>query len=111
MISTYTRIGLIIGSVTLKKVCLGEHPSSSAASKSDGLIPITAAISRIVVFPNHIRKFISPTSPRVPHTDDMNLNGCDRIPIDTRVLLTGPLSENSAKNSIANAEAMIRFGM
>ena len=48
---------------------------------------------------------------RVPDTDDRNLKGVFSMPIDISVALTGPLSENSAKNSIAKAEAMIRLGM
>ena len=50
------------------------------------------------------------TSPLEPHVFDIKRNGFAKIPADTRMELTGPLSENSAKNSIANADAMIRFG-
>ena len=50
-------------------------------------------------------------SPRVPATVLRNLKGSFRIPADTRNPLTGPFVENRAKNSIANADAMIRFGM
>lgn len=86
-------------------------PSISAASKRFGLIPITAAIRRIVVFPNHIRKFINATSPLVPITEDRNRIGSPMIPADTMNEFTGPLSENNAKNNIANALAIIRFGI
>ena len=41
---------------------------------------------------------------------DINLYGSEKIPNDTRILLIGPESANKVKNSIANAEAMIRFG-
>ena len=74
-------------------------------------MPMTAAISRIVVLPNHIRKFISATSPRAPATDDRKRNGSFRMPILISAWLTGPLAENSAKNNIAKADAMIRFGI
>ena len=76
-----------------------------------GLMPMTAAISRMVVLPNHIRKFISATSPRVPATEDRKRKGSFKKPALTRKPLTGPLSENRAKNNMAKAEAMIRFGM
>ena len=54
------------GNVIWKNDCLGVQPSIDAASKISGLIPIIAAISMIVVLPNHIRKFISATRSLVP---------------------------------------------
>ena len=74
-------------------------------------MPMTAAISRMVVLPNHMRKFIRPTSPRVPATLDKKRNGSSRKPAETSAALTGPLSENKAKNSMAKAEAIMRLGM
>ena len=70
-----------------------------------------AAISMMVVLPNHIRKFIRPISPRLPHTVFKKLMGSLIQPMLCSTAFTGPLSENSAKNSIAKAEAMIRLGM
>ena len=72
---------------------------------------MTAAISRMVVLPNHIKKFISAISPRVPATLERKRNGSLRMPAEISAALTGPLSEKRAKNSMANAEAMIRLGM
>ena len=73
-------------------------------------IPIIAAISIIVVFPNHIRKFINPTSDLVPNTDPIKSIGSLAMPIDIKMPLIGPFVENNVKNSIANADAIIRFG-
>ena len=70
-----------------------------------------AAISMMVVLPNHIRKFIRPISPRLPHTVFRKLMGASIQPMLSSTAFTGPLSENSAKNSMAKAEAMIRLGM
>ena len=70
-----------------------------------------AAISMMVVLPNHIRKFIRPIRPRLPQTVFRKLNGCLRMPMPISTALTGPLSEKRAKNSMANADAMIRLGM
>ena len=70
-----------------------------------------AAISMMVVLPNHIRKFIRPIRPRLPQTVFRKLNGCLRMPMPISAALTGPLSEKRAKNSMANADAMIRLGM
>ena len=69
-----------------------------------------AAISIIVVLPNHIRKFISPIKERVPKTDPIKSIGLLIHPRDIRMELTGPLVENSVKNKSANADAMIRLG-
>ena len=74
-------------------------------------MPMTAAISRMVVLPNHMRKFMRPTSPRVPATLERKRNGSLRMPREMSVVFTGPLSENMVKNSMANAEAMMRLGM
>ena len=69
-------------------------PSISAASKSDVSTPIMAAIRRMVVFPNHIMKFINATSPRVPHTLAKKRIGSFVIPSAARISLMGPFSEN-----------------
>jgi hypothetical protein len=86
------------------------QPSSSDASKISILIPITAAISIIVVLPNHIRKFINPTRDLVPITEPRKSIGFLTHPRDIRIELIGPLVENMVKNNNANAEAMIRLG-
>ena len=65
----------------------------------------------MVVLPNHIRKFISETRPRVPTTVERKRNGSLMMPAEISAALTGPLSEKRAKKSMANAEAIIRFGM
>ena len=70
-----------------------------------------AAISMMVVLPNHIRKFIRPTKPRLPHTLVRNVMGALMSPMLISTALTGPLSENRAKNNMAKAEAMIRLGI
>jgi hypothetical protein len=69
-----------------------------------------AAINIIVVFPNHIRKFINPINDLVPITDPRKSTGFFRIPIDIRIELIGPFVENIVKNNNANADAIIRFG-
>lgn len=68
-------MGLSSGRVTRQKVCREVHPSISAASKRLTSMPMMPDISRMVVLPNHIRKFISPTSPRVPATEERKRNG------------------------------------
>ena len=73
-------------------------------------MPMMAAISMMVVLPNHIRKFIRPTRDRVPNAVPMKSMGSLVMPSDIRIELMGPLLENRAKNSMANAEAMIRLG-
>ena len=50
-------------------------PSTSAASNSEVSMPIIPAMRIIVVFPNHMRKFIKPTRPLVAHTLEKNLTG------------------------------------
>ena len=67
-------------------------------------------VNIIVVFPNHIIKFINPISPLVPRTEPRKSIGAFRTPRDSRIELTGPLVENIVKNNKANADAMIRFG-
>ena len=47
--------------------CSCIHPDL-AASNTSVLIPMTAAMSIIVVLPNHIRKFMKPMSDLVPNT-------------------------------------------
>ena len=61
----------------------------------------------IVVFPNHIIKFINPISPLVPRTEPRKSIGAFRTPRDSRIELTGPLVENIVKNNKANADAML----
>ena len=99
------------GMVIFQNIWFGVQPSSSAASYRVGSTPIMAAISMMVVLPNHIRKFIRPTRPRLPHTVFRKLMGVLIQPMLSSTAFTGPLSENRAKNSIAKAEAMIRLGM
>ena len=41
----------------------------------------------------------------------LKLKGSLRMPMPTSAAFTGPLSENRAKNSMANADAMIRLGI
>ena len=86
------------------------HPSRSAASKISGLIPIIAAISIMVVFPNHIKKFINPITERVPNTVPRKSIRSLINPRFIKIELIGPLVENKVKNNIAKADAMIRFG-
>ena len=104
-------MGRIRGRVIFQNIWFGVQPSSSAASYRVGSTPIMAAISMMVVLPNHIRKFIRPTRPRLPHTVFKKLMGVLIQPMLSSTAFTGPLSENRAKNSIAKAEAMIRLGM
>ena len=104
-------MGLSSGRVTRQKVCREVHPSISAASKRLTSMPMMPDISRMVVLPNHIRKFISPTSPRVPATEERKRNGSCVTPMDISAAFTGPLSENRVKNSMEKADAMMRLGM
>ena len=104
-------MGRIRGRVIFQNIWFGVQPSSSAASYRVGSTPIMAAISMMVVLPNHIRKFIRPTRPRLPHTVFRKLMGVLIQPMLSSTAFTGPLSENRAKNSIAKAEAMIRLGI
>ena len=101
------------GMVIFQNIWVEEAPSSSAASYRPGSTPMMAAIKMMVVLPNHIRKFISPTSPRAVHTLDSQRTGSLTMPSLSRMELMGAVSalENSVKNSMANAEAMIRLGM
>ena len=94
-----------------QNIWFGVQPSSSAASYRVGSTPMMAAISMMVVLPNHIRKFIRPTRPRLPHTVFKKLMGVLIQPMLSSTAFTGPLSENRAKNSMAKAEAMIRLGI
>ena len=95
------------GMVIFQNIWFGVQPSSSAASYRVGSTPMMAAISMMVVLPNHIRKFIRPISPRLPHTVFKKLMGASIQPMLCSTAFTGPLSENS----IAKAEAIIRLGM
>ncbi len=69
-----------------------------------------AAINMIVVLPNHIKKFITPTNERVPKVEPMKSIGSLIQPSDSRIELIGPFVEKSVKNNMAKADAMIRFG-
>ena len=72
--------------------------------------PIIPAIKRMVVLPNHIRQFIRAISPLALPVFAKNLYGSEIIPICIKIELIGPPSENSVKNNMENADAMIRFG-
>ncbi len=93
-----------------KNLCMLLQPSISDASKISGLIPMIAAISIMVVFPNHIRKFIIPTKDLTPNAVRIKSMASPITPSDIKIELTGPLVENKVKNSMANADAMIRLG-
>ena len=60
----YTSTGISRGRVTRKKTCRELAPSRLAASKRFWSMPIMPAISRMVVLPNHMRKFMVATRPR-----------------------------------------------
>ena len=47
-------------------------------------MPIIAAISIMVVLPNHMRKFISPTRVRAPRVDSINRMASPTIPSAAR---------------------------
>jgi hypothetical protein len=64
VISTYTSIGISSGNVILKNTLKDFAPSICADSNRLWSMPIIPAIRRIVVFPNHIMKFIKATMPR-----------------------------------------------
>ena len=64
----------------------------------------------MVVFPNHIRKFINPTRDLVPNTVPIKSMGLLNNPIFIRIELIGPLVENMVKNNMAKADAIIRLG-
>src|SRR5574344_295059 len=64
-----------------------------------------------VVFPYHIRKFIAATSKRTVSVLKRNRIGSAILPVIKAILLTGPESEKRTKKSMANADAMIRFGI
>ena len=104
------KIGFSSGIVTLQKIWVGVAPSTSAASYRESEIPIMPAIRRIVVFPNHIRQFMKATRPLTEPTCAMKSYGSLNRPMFTRIELIGPVFANMVKNSIAKAEAMIRFG-
>ena len=97
--------------VTLKKIWSGVAPSILAASKRLSSMPIIPAIKRIVVLPYHIRKFIVATRVRVQPVYVRKRILSFVQPSEMKIALTGPLSENSVKKSIAKADAIIRFGM
>ena len=96
-----------------QNIVVEDAPSSCAASYRPGSTPMMAAIRMMVVLPNHIRKFISPTRPRAVQTLESQRTGSATMPSLSRIELIGPVSafENRVKNSMANADAMIRFGI
>ena len=102
-------MGASRGSVTRKKTWSEDAPSISAASNMFWSMPWIPAISRMVVLPNHIRKFIREISSRTETLILRKSMVC--FPADRRIWFTGPTGENRVKNSIENAEAMIRFGI
>ena len=104
-------MGASSGSVTRKKTCRELAPSISAASNMFWSMPWMPAISRIVVLPNHIRKFIREMSTRTGIFRDRKSMALSAQPAESTTWLTGPTGENSVKNSMEKAEAMIRFGM
>ena len=102
-------IGFIIGSVIFLNIWNELAPSILAASIIPVSIPIMPAIRTIVVLPNHMRKFIRPMSPRLPHTVFKKLMGALIQPMLSSTAFTGPLSENSAKNMRKTAAFMAAF--
>ena len=96
-----------------QNIVVEDAPSNWAASYRPGSTPMMAAIRMMVVLPNHIRKFISPTRPRAVQTLESQRTGSATMPSLSRIELIGPVSafENRVKNSMANADAMIRFGI
>ena len=97
--------------VILKKTWPELAPSILAASNKEVSMPIMPDIRRIVVLPNHIMKFMMQMSARVQSTLAKKRMGSRVIPTFIKMLFIGPPSENKVKNSIANAAAMIRFGI
>ena len=65
------------------------------------------AISRIVVLPNHIRKFISEISSRTDILMPRKLTLFSTMPWASSTWLIGPTVEKSVKNSMEKAAAMI----
>ena len=74
-------------------------------------MPMMPAISRIVVLPNHIRKFIEQISVRTVTRLAKKSMGISLQPQAWISWFTGPTLEKSVKKSMEKAEAMIRFGM
>ena len=74
-------------------------------------MPMMPAISKMVVLPNHIRKFIRATRPRTVYCLSKKGMGWSAMPSCIISWLMGPTLENRVKNSIEKAEAMIRLGI
>ena len=74
-------------------------------------MPWMPAISRIVVLPNHIRKFIRLIRMRTEIFRPRKLTLFSTMPWASRIWFTGPTVEKSVKNSIEKAAAMMRLGM
>ena len=69
------------------------------------------AISKMVVLPNHSRKFIRQISARTEILMEKKSIASSMMPLCISSWFTGPTLENRVKNSMENAEAMIRLGM
>ncbi|MNI45105.1 hypothetical protein D3C73_995120 [compost metagenome] len=80
VISVNSRMVRRLGSVIRKKVWNPLAPSIAADSKSAGLIPITPAISTIIVFPYHIQNWINATMPRAVDLSCRKLIGASDQP-------------------------------
>ena len=63
------------------------------------------------MLPNHIRKFIREISRRTETRMPRKSTALSAQPDDNNIWLTGPTGENSVKNNMENAAAMIRLGM
>ena len=74
-------------------------------------MPWMPAISRIVVLPNHIKKFIRLIRMRTETFRPRKLTLLSTMPWASSTWLIGPTGENRVKNSIEKAAAMMRFGM
>ena len=108
VMNVYKKIGFSSGMVILVNTCIEVAPSTFAASNREVSIPIIPAISMIVVLPNHIRKFIRPTTPRTPQVISRNFTvSPPRLSI---IPLTTPALPNNWKNNMENAAAIMTFG-
>ena len=74
-------------------------------------MPCMPAINRIVVLPNHMRKFIRAIRLLTVIFIARKSIGWSAHPELRMIWFTGPTIENMAKKSIENADAMIRLGM
>ena len=74
-------------------------------------MPMIPAINKMVVFPNHIKKFIDAIKPLVDHALSTNENVSGTNPDSNSILVTGPLLANNLKNNNENADAMTKLGI